>query len=133
VLQIESDYQCDPVYFSKFLIYSNEYDAIFVNRKIRYDGTLRVVISNILMISILIIKFKLFRDPNVPYRLMKTSILKKSLEDFSLSVFLSNIFVSLKIRKICKIKWVDIEFKDRMLGSFKTNKIKMLFKFFCGF
>tara|TARA_B100000959_G_scaffold274815_1_gene327251 strand:+ start:51 stop:749 length:699 start_codon:yes stop_codon:yes gene_type:complete len=130
VLQIDSDYQCDPVYFSKFLIYSNEYDAVFGNRKIRYDGALRVVISNILMISILFIKFKLIRDSNVPYRLMKTSILKKSLEDFPLSVFLSNIFVSLKISKICTIKWVDIKFRDRMSGSSKTNIIKMLFKFF---
>ena len=99
VLQIDSDYQCDPIYFSKFLTYTNKYGAIFGNRKIRYDGTLRVMISNILIISILFIRYKFIRDPNVPYRLMKTSILKKTLEDFPLSVSLSNIFVSLKISK----------------------------------
>ena len=129
ILQIDSDYQCNPIFFSDFLIYSNEYDAIFGNRKIRYDGAFRTVCSYIIMISILLMKFKFIRDPNVPYRLMKTSILKKSLEDFPLSFYLSNIFISYKIIKICKIKWVDIMFRNRIFVSSERNKIKMLFRF----
>ena len=130
VLQIDSDFQCDPIYFSSFLEKNKNYKAVFGNRKKRLDGGLRILISNILIISILILKFKFIRDPNVPYRLMHISILKRALKSFPPNIFLSNVFISLRISNLCDIKWINIIFRDRKYGSSKTNLVKMLFKYF---
>jgi hypothetical protein len=71
------------------------------------------------------------KDANTPYRLMKTSNLKKILNKISKNknyknIDLFNCILTYEIQKIYKIKWIDINFRKRAYGNSKFGTLKML-------
>ena len=113
ILQIDSDLQCDPKYFLTFWRERANHKVIMGNRTIRKDGLIRSAISLILQFQILILTRTYIRDANVPYRLMHRSILTKALEKLPENFYLTNIALSITIKKISTIKWINIIFRKR--------------------
>lgn len=118
VLQLDSDGQCDPLYFPRFLaaIKSGEYDAVYGLRYYRKDGFLRYSISRILSVIALLRSGIWVFDPNVPYRLFKTSSLENLLRN-SVSITLYNVYLSLFHKKHTQVRYIPIVFRDRWGGS----------------
>jgi hypothetical protein len=56
------------------------------------------------------------RDPNVPYRLMKTDRLPPVIEQVPADFHLANVFVSALVHRMHPIHWVDIHFRERSGG-----------------
>ncbi len=133
LLQIDSDNQCNPKYLINFLnIAEKKYEGfIFGYRKRREDGYIRFLTSRILSLSIFCKKFQYIKDANTPYRLMKTSDLKRILNIISKNknyknIDLFNCILTYEIQKKYKIKWIDINFRKRAYGHSKFGTLKML-------
>jgi dolichol-phosphate mannosyltransferase len=117
-LQIDSDGQCDPRFFGAFWKARREADAIFGVRTTRDDGLSRVWISAIcrgVASGLCGIDLK---DANVPYRLIRTSALKKALarvpEDFDMQ----NLALTVALRRNPAVTWkyMPIHFRARQGG-----------------
>lgn len=133
VFQIDSDGQCDPQYFEKFVPLTDQFQSIYGVRKTRDDGLQRTIVSYFVTIFTFVATGKWVRDPNVPYRLMHVDVLKKFAYLVPKDFHLANIFVSVCCAKISGIRWVNIHFRDRMGGmaSVKTfSFVKHGFKLF---
>jgi len=124
VFQIDSDGQCDPQYFKSFWENRLTYPIQFGQRRNRDDGISRLIISKILSIYLFIFTLTFLRDANVPYRLMKTVLLKEILPLIPPHFDLYNVALSLKIQQKLGIKWNTIHFRNRIGGtaSLKTWK-----------
>jgi hypothetical protein len=71
VLQIDSDGQCDPRYFSSLWRLREQFTVVNGVRATRDDGLARVFVSRVLLL--LLVAFRVnCRDANSPYRLMMT-------------------------------------------------------------
>jgi|ETNmetMinimDraft_33_1059910.scaffolds.fasta_scaffold35274_2 glycosyltransferase involved in cell wall biosynthesis len=130
ILQIDADNQCDPIYFKKIIQQSKKNDIIFGFRVSREDGFLRLVFSRILSCIIFLRSGRYLKDPNVPYRLIKTEILKKVINKIPKKINLSNCYLTYLLEKDFEIKWIKINFRKRLFGNTHHNflsMIKMLF------
>ena len=127
ILQIDSDNQCDPNYFKSFLKLSRHNKIIFGYRISREDGLIRLIFSRILSTLIFIKTFVFIRDANVPYRLIDNMTLSKVINKIPKEVMLKNVYLSYLLKKDYKIKWININFKDRYYGQ-STLGIKNLIK-----
>lgn len=137
LLQIDSDNQCDPKYFLEInnLIKKKNYNFIFGYRINREDGYLRYLMSRIMSITVFLKKFLFIKDLNTPYRLMKMSELDKVLNIIQRTkknnnIILFNCLLSYVIQKHDKIKWININFRNRYFGKSNYNFLKMLFMYF---
>jgi glycosyltransferase involved in cell wall biosynthesis len=117
VFQIDSDGQCDPTYFKKVLDETDKNPVIYGYRKSRDDGFQRFIVSRIVTYFVFAATGEWVRDANVPYRMMRADYLKNIIDRIPLDFNLANILVSVLLRKMTKIKWVNIHFRDRMGGS----------------
>lgn len=117
ILQIDSDGQCDPSFFPEFWKARNEYSVIFGFRRTRDDGFRRWLISRVVSMVGLVAGGVWVADANVPYRLMKTQLLSKAIENISAQFYLANILVSLRLRRLGPIHWISIHFRDRFGGT----------------
>lgn len=126
VFQIDSDGQCDPIYFPQILENMSTYKAVFGYRKKREDGFSRFLISRIVSIFVFGATGVWLTDANVPYRMMHRSVLEKALPNIPGDFYLSNILTSVLIRKQTKIKWVNIVFRDRMGGSPSIKTVSIM-------
>lgn len=117
VFQIDSDGQCDPQYFPKFLELSKDHRVIFGYRQSRDDGFKRSVISRFVTMFTYGATGVWVRDANVPYRLIHRTVLEKITGKVPESFHLANILVSVLAQKQEKIKWVNIHFRDRIGGT----------------
>ena len=127
ILQIDGDGQCDTKYFNSLLKEIKFCDAVFGDRNYREDGYFRKVLSTVLSVLIFLRTFIYIKDANIPYRMIKISVLKKVINSIPEKVILKNVYLSYLIVKICSIKWVDINFKKRKNGKSKYNLLKMMF------
>jgi len=125
IFQIDSDGQCDPLFFEKLWQARSDYKIIYGYRKKREDGLVRLVISRSISILIFLFTMRFSRDPNVPYRLLCYSTLSVVLNK-SLDIELSNMLLTYKIQKEFKIHWVDISFRDRYDGKSSHKLLKTL-------
>ena len=126
ILQIDSDNQCDPIYLKKFILQSKKNDIVFGYRTKREDGYLRLIFSRLLSAIIFIRSGVYLRDPNVPYRLIKTQIMKKVIYKIPKNIILTNCYLTYLLEKNFRIKWVEINFRKRLFGQTKYNFISML-------
>lgn len=117
IMQIDSDGQCDPKFFSKLVPYADKYKAIYGFRRTRDDGFMRFVISRFVSMFTLVATMEWINDANVPYRLIHESILRKIVDKVPKDFHLANIYVSVLCKKYTPIKWVGIHFRDRSGGS----------------
>jgi glycosyltransferase involved in cell wall biosynthesis len=113
VLQIDSDGQCDPRYFREFWSQRPLADAIYGVRRQREGEFGRKIISFFLAVLVFARTGRWIADPNVPYRLMRADVLKKTLGLMPPGVYLSNVFVAVIQSRQFGIMWVPIRFRAR--------------------
>jgi glycosyltransferase involved in cell wall biosynthesis len=116
ILQIDSDYQCDPIYFEKFWSLRKSSSVIMGKRTKRLDGFYRLILTKLISVWLLAFTGKFCPDPNVPYRLIRSKILSQIIECMP-STHLLNSLLSYKIMDKTSITWVDIYFRKRIYGS----------------
>jgi len=119
VFQIDSDGQCDPQYFFRFWRLRDRYDIIYGSRLRRDDGWRRVVASMVLKFTLLAAAGVWCVDANVPYRLMRTSVLPPLLEAIPGGFFLANVALAALLRQkpAARHARVPIRFRERYGGE----------------
>ena len=117
VLQIDSDGQCDPIYFETFLNKASGGKIIYGWRKSRDDGSGRLWISRVVTLAVFVATGVWVKDSNVPYRLMHRATLEKVVGLVPDDFYLVNILVAVLQEKYFGISWVPIHFRNRMGGT----------------
>jgi glycosyltransferase involved in cell wall biosynthesis len=117
VLQIDSDGQCDPVYFKRFLDKASAERIIYGWRKSRDEGWKRLLISRFVTLFAFGATGVWVKDCNVPYRLMHKSCLEHIVELVPSDFHLANVLVAVLQQKYFGISWVPIHFRKRMGGT----------------
>ena len=117
ILQIDSDGQCDPVFFKLFWKERDKYNVIYGYRTKREDGFSRFLISKMVTIVTLFATGVFVKDANVPYRLMHASTLRNMVEHIPEDFKLVNILIAAMQQRQYNIKWINIIFRDRYGGS----------------
>jgi len=123
ILQIDSDGQCDPVYFKEFWEKRSEADCVFGRRVQRDDGTARMLTSKICKLGSTLLGGRNMVDPNVPFRLMRRETLAAALERIPASFNIHNVALTYIMKKTNGIRWeyVPIRFRERQGGSNSIN------------
>ena len=117
ILQIDSDGQCDPVYFERFLNKASEEKIIYGWRKSRDEGWRRLWISRFVTLFAFVATGVWVKDANVPYRLMHRTTLENVVGLVPGDFHLVNILVAVLQEKYFGIYWVPIHFRKRMAGT----------------
>lgn len=117
IFQIDSDGQCDPQFFPSFIPLAERHGCIYGVRTSRDDGFQRMMVSFFVTIFTLVATGQFLRDPNVPYRLIRSDIMRQFVEQVPSDFHLANIYVTVRSHKISRIRWLPIHFRDRMGGS----------------
>lgn len=119
ILQIDSDGQCDPQYFFRFWRLREKYDVIYGYRARRDDGWRRVLASWVLRFTLLGVVGCWCVDPNVPYRMMKTTCMKNHLDRIPSEFFLANVALAVLLRKDSSVRHgqLPIRFRERYGGE----------------
>jgi glycosyltransferase involved in cell wall biosynthesis len=127
IFQIDSDGQCDPAHFHDFWRAQDSFDCIYGVRKMRDDGRGRVFVSLCCRMLTWLVTGAYFRDPNVPYRLMRAEALRKALALVPPDFDIQNVALSLAFHKIEGIRWkfVPIHFRARSAGENSINYKKI--------
>jgi len=116
VFQIDSDGQCDPVYFPAVWEHRSEKPAIYGRRTRRDDGLGRVLVSWVLRYFLKVLTGTKLNDTNVPYRLYLTEILREQVDHVPKDFHLANIAMALLMERYGFLE-VPIGFRDRMGGN----------------
>lgn len=128
IFQTDSDGQTLPSEFDDFWKMRNSYDAVMGNRKKRGDGFGRKMVENVLRTYLFFFFGVLVPDANAPFRLMKSSVVKKYIglmpDDFNLpNAILAACFSRYKE----KVVYREITFQPRQAGKNYMN-FKRIFK-----
>jgi len=130
ILQIDSDGQCDPQYFPKLWKNREKAPIHQALRVKRLDGIHRFIASRILELAILARTGIWVKDPNCPYRLMKTDYIEGLLELVPQSFDLANIGLGYLLCKHgAEHNYFAITFLDRAGGKPSAPLQVMLKKF----
>jgi dolichol-phosphate mannosyltransferase len=124
VFQIDSDGQCDPIYFKQFWQNKEKHPWQFGQRKTRDDGWQRIVVTNILACAVFLGSGVFVKDANVPYRLMPVQKLPEIIKHIPKNFFLANVVLSVFIQARFKITWYPIHFRARFSGESKVKGFK---------
>lgn len=129
VLQIDSDGQCDPKYFTEFWNQTDKANCIFGLRTTRDDGFGRVVISAACRFLTMLWTGSYLRDANVPYRLMRGDVLANALKKIPPDFNIHNVALSLALKRDPLVRWayVPIHFRDRQ-GGVNSINFRKIFK-----
>jgi len=122
VFQIDSDGQCDPVYFPTVWKRREEKPAIYGRRTQRDDGFGRILVSCVLRYFLKVLTGTKLNDTNVPYRLYQTEILRGEVDHVPKDFHLANIAMALLVERYGFLE-VPIGFRDRKGGN---ASVKML-------
>lgn len=119
VLQIDSDGQCDPQFFAEFWAQRERYEVIYGKRAKRDDGRFRALASWLMKIALLVFARVSCVDANVPYRLMRTSVLPRILPRIPSTVNLANVALAVLLKRDPAVRhnYVNIRFRKRYGGS----------------
>ena len=127
IFQTDSDGQTNPKEFEGFWQEKNKYDILLGNRCIRGDGKSRALVEKVVCFLVRIyFKIKV-PDANAPFRLMKSSIVKKYIdvfkEDYNIpNIILTSYFVYNEEKYVFK----EITFKPRQAGANSINLKKII-------
>jgi dolichol-phosphate mannosyltransferase len=94
VFQTDSDDEMKPDHFIELWKRRDQYDALFGVRQGRHQILARKGISILSRFMVLLLFRKGVKDVNVPYRLIKASILKRIIEQIPADTFAPNIIIS---------------------------------------
>jgi dolichol-phosphate mannosyltransferase len=127
ILQIDSDGQCDPAYFSALYHNRAEHDCVFAYRQTRDDGVGRVFVSGCCRTLLWMISGAYLKDPNVPYRLIKATALRSALRNIPADFNLQNIALTFRLKRNRALRWnyVAIHFRARQGGENSINYRKI--------
>jgi dolichol-phosphate mannosyltransferase len=130
VFQLDSDGQCDPRYFEGMWRMREAYDVIYGKRVRREDGAMRSIVSFVLRSSLLMLFQVNCTDANVPYRLMRTMILRDHLPRIPVDLHLVNIGLAVLLRKDRRVRegGVPIVFRNRFGGEPSVKFMKFASK-----
>lgn len=127
VFQTDSDGQTNPDEFDNFWNLRNKYDAIIGNRTKRGDGKSRAFVERVVCFLLLIFFGVKVPDANAPFRLMKTSLLKKYIHKIPNNYNLPNIMLTTFFSKFDeKICFKEISFEPRKAGVNSINYKKII-------
>lgn len=118
IFQTDSDRQTNPEEFAQFWELRNQYEAIIGNRVKRGDGYGRKFVEDVLRMLLYVYFNAKIPDSGAPFRLMKSSLVKKYLyimpSDYNLpNAFLTACFA----RNKENIKFIPITFLNRQGGK----------------
>lgn len=127
VFHTDSDYQFDPHDFWKLYDESSDCDLIIGYRAKRRDPLLRLVVTNILKLSnILLFGYEL-KDANSPFKIIRQGCLDECLKVIDPDAFAPYIMLALAARwKGYRIKEVPVTHLPRMTGEVSIKKWKLL-------
>jgi len=119
VFQIDSDGQCDPQFFFRFWRLREKCDVVYGVRKKRDDGWRRVLASRVLRLTLALSCGVNCVDANVPYRLMRTTMLRDAVGRIPADFFLANVALAVLLRRERKAREerVPIHFRERYGGE----------------
>lgn len=128
IFQTDSDDQFIPEDFKHFWDLREKSDFILGFRQIRHDDPFRLLITKILKFSLLIIYGTYINDANIPFRLFKTSFLRKLLAVLPKPIpFAPNIFLSVLSKKTNqKLFNIPVIHKERETGEVSIKHMKLL-------
>jgi dolichol-phosphate mannosyltransferase len=135
IFQVDSDDEIRPCYFSDIWIRRNDYDGLFGIRINRRQTLERKFIS---FISRMIINF-LFspgvNDVNVPYRLIRSQILRQVITQMPINTFAPNVIISGAVTalqaKICNLAVIAETRKTGTVSIARWKLWKTALKSFC--
>jgi dolichol-phosphate mannosyltransferase len=116
VFQIDSDGQCDPAHFPEIWGLRADHPLVFGARRVRRDGWWRKFVSWMLAFGAAVGSGVWVRDPNVPYRLMRATVLRPAVDVVPDDVDLANVYLAAALQARAPIRWVDIAFRERLAG-----------------
>ena len=127
IFQIDSDGQCDPVFFNTLYRNRAEYDCVFGYRRSRDDGLGRVIVSFCCRLLLWFLTGTYLTDPNVPYRLVRANALRKALHQVPVDFELQNIGLTFALKQGQKLAWkyFPIHFRARRGGENSINYRKI--------
>jgi dolichol-phosphate mannosyltransferase len=126
IFQIDSDGQCDPVFFRAVYANRAQCDCIFGDRRTRDDGLGRVIISRCCRLLLWLATGTYLADPNVPYRLMRAGALRKALRQVPPDFDLQNIGLAFALKQQeLTWKFFPIHFRARRGGENSINYRKI--------
>lgn len=122
VFQTDSDGQTNPGEFEAFWEAREEYDAVIGKRTVRGDGQSRKFVEDTVCFLLRVIFGVKLEDANAPFRLMKTSLVKKYIDKLPADYNLPNImFTTYFAYYREKVKFIEITFKPRQAGTNSIN------------
>jgi dolichol-phosphate mannosyltransferase len=123
ILQIDSDGQCDPLYFPEFWAKRDSVDCIFGKRVQRDDGIARAMTSLLCKFGATLLGGSDMVDPNVPYRLIRQNTMARALKRIPASFNIHNVALTYILKKTPDVRWayVPIRFRERQGGSNSIN------------
>ena len=128
IFQTDSDGQTNPNEFKLFWEQRNKYDAILGNRVVRGDGKSRKFVEKTLCFILRMIFGVKLNDANAPYRLMKSSLVNKYINNFKEDYNLPNVMLSTYFKYYNEnMKYETISFKPRQ-GGVNSINIKKIIK-----
>lgn len=125
IFQIDSDGQCDPVYFKQIWSMRKPEIAVIGKRVSRDDGQIRMYVSKVLSLAIFLGLGVWVQDSNVPYRLFHKTMLTRHIHKIPADFFLANALMTGLIARHERITWVPIHFRDRFGGSPSLQGMKL--------
>ncbi|HWA71999.1 MAG TPA: glycosyltransferase family 2 protein [Polyangiaceae bacterium] len=128
VLQIDSDGQCDPGYFSELWHRRARFGAVFGKRVTREDGVSRRLVSWFCRHATRLVSGVAVQDPNVPYRLIRADVLSAAIAGLPQDFWLANVLVAVVVQKGLgeRIGFVEINFRDRYGGEASAKWLKFV-------
>ena len=128
VFQLDSDGQCDPFYFPELWARREGRDCVFAYRRTRGDGFGRVLVSTACRALLWLVTGAHLRDPNVPYRLMRSGALRAALRRVPADFDIQNVAVTyaLKQQPALEWGWLPIHFRARQGGENSINFPKIV-------
>ncbi|SFC74896.1 Glycosyl transferase family 2 [Butyrivibrio sp. YAB3001] len=127
IFQTDSDGQTSPEEFDDFWARRNEYEAIIGKRLVREDGRSRAFVENVVCLLLRFYFHVSIPDANAPFRLMKSSLIKRYISCFDDDYGLPNIMLTTYFSKYKEnVVFREISFKARQLGTNSINIPKIV-------
>ena len=126
VFQIDADNEIESDYFSTLWRNRNDYDALLGIRMRPHQKALRRLISACSRLATYILFGSGIKDVNVPYRLMRSSILKDMLENIPSETFAPNVLISglISFNRL-RIFQMPVVFESRKTGRISLHRWKL--------
>ena len=127
IFQTDSDGQTDPAEFERFWSLRHQYDGLFGERTRRGDGKARAFVEQVVCFLLRLYFGVRIPDANAPFRLMKTSVVKKYLYKLRPDYNLPNIMMTtyfVYYQENCR--FLPITFKARQGGVNSVNIPKIV-------